>query len=479
MKRLLWNPYLPEGTFIPDGEPHVYGNRLYLYGSHDKPHGMRYCADNYEVWSAPVDDLSDWSCPGTAYARRGKGNRLGIRCMWAPDCVQGTDGRFYLYFSFDFHNQVNVLVSNRPDGPFQYYGVVRHPDGTRYGHGKQDIMCFDPGVFRDDDGSIYLYSGYSANEDLRKMLRNRGIRNVDGTGSQVMRLESDMVTVHGEPAMLIPGYKNSAGTGFEGHEMYEASSMRKVNGRYYFIYSSRASHELAYAVSEHPDRGFCYGGVIISNGDIGYQGRKAEDALNYWGNIHGSIVQANGQWYVFYHRQTNRTEQSRQGCAEPISIDADGHIAQVEMTSQGLYGKPLPGTGTYPAYIACNLYSAQGAIKCTYGPFCRHQFRMHPCFRMGRDGHQFIQDMRDGATAGFKYFDMQQATAIRVTVRGSSGVLEIRTSASGEPVGKIVLQKTQRFRTFEGKITALTGKQALFFTYVGEGKIDFRSFELL
>ncbi len=479
MKRLVWNPYLPEGTFIPDGEPHVYGNRLYLYGSHDKPHGMRYCADNYEVWSAPVDDLSDWSCPGTAYARRGKGNPFGYRCMWAPDCVQGADGRFYLYFSFDFHNQVNVLVSERPDGPFQYYGIVRYPDGTRYGHGKQDIMCFDPGVFRDDDGSIYMYSGYSANEDLRKMLRNRGIRNVDGTGGQVVRLESDMVTVHGEPAMLIPGYKNSAGTGFEGHEMYEASSMRKVNGRYYFIYSSRQSHELAYAVSDHPDRDFRYGGVIISNGDIGYQGRKTEAALNYWGNVHGSIVQANGQWYVFYHRQTNRTEQSRQGCAEPISIDADGRIAQVEMTSQGLYGKPLPGKGCYPAYMACNLYSAQGALKCAYGPFSRHKYWMHPCFSVIHGGRQVIRDMRSGATAGFKYFDMQQATTIRVTVRGSGGVLEIRTDASGAPVGRIDLQKTRRFRTFEGKMTALTGKQALFFTYVGEGKIDFQSFELL
>ena len=70
--------------------------------------------------------------------------------------------------------------------------------------------------------------------------------------------------------MLIPGYKNSAGTGFEGHEMYEASSMRKINGRYYFIYSSRLSHELAYAVSDYPDRDFRYGCAIISNGDIGY-----------------------------------------------------------------------------------------------------------------------------------------------------------------------------------------------------------------
>lgn len=147
--------------------------------------------------------------------------------MWAPDCTQGADGRYYLYFCFDFQNKVNVLVSDAPDGPFRYYGEVRHLDGTLYGQGKDDIMCFDPAIFRDDDGSVYLYSGYSANESLRKMLNQRGIRNVDGTGGQVVRLQADMRTVAEKPRMLIPGYKNSAGTGFEGHEMYEASSMRK------------------------------------------------------------------------------------------------------------------------------------------------------------------------------------------------------------------------------------------------------------
>lgn len=478
MQRLIWNPYLPEGTFIPDGEPHVFGNRLYVYGSHDKGRGMRYCPGDYQVWSAPVDDLTNWTCEKTAYHRRGKGNRLGIRCMWAPDCTQGADGRYYLYFCFDFQNKVNVLVSNTPDGPFRYYGEVRHPNGTLYGQGKDDIMCFDPAIFRDDDGSVYLYSGYSTNESLRKMLNQRGIRNVDGTGGQVVRLQADMRTVAEKPRMLIPGYKNSAGTGFEGHEMYEASSMRKINGRYYFIYSSRLSHELAYAVSDYPDRDFRYGGAIISNGDIGYQGRKTEDALNYWGNIHGSIVQAAGQWYVFYHRQTNRTEQSRQGCAEPIRIDENGRIAQVEMTSQGLYGKPLPGAGTYPAYIACNLYSEQGAIKCTYGPFCRHQFRMHPCFRMGRDGHQFIQDMRDGATAGFKYFDMQNPKRISVTVRGDSGTVLVRTSPEKQPIAVIQIDKTSAWRTFLANLPPLAGKTELYFTFTGEGKMDFLSFAL-
>lgn len=148
------------------------------------------------------------------------------------------------------------------------------------------------------------------------------------------------------------------------------------------------------------------------------------------------------------------------------------------MTSQGLYGKPLPGAGTYPAYIACNLYSEQGAIKCTYGPFCRHQFRMHPCFRMGRDGHQFIQDMRDGATAGFKYFDMQNPKRISVTVRGDSGTVLVRTSPEKQPIAVIRIDKAKKWRTFSANLPPLVGKTALYFTFMGEGKMDFLSFAL-
>ena len=66
----VFNPFLPEGTYIPDGEPHVFGDRVYLFGSHDKEGGDSFCLLDYEVWSAPVNDLSSWSCPDTAYSAK-------------------------------------------------------------------------------------------------------------------------------------------------------------------------------------------------------------------------------------------------------------------------------------------------------------------------------------------------------------------------------------------------------------------------
>lgn len=472
------NPYLPEGEYIPDGEPHVFGDRIYVYGSHDKCGSPRYCPGDYVVWSAPVTDLSNWTNTGVAYKRRGVRNKIGFRCMWAPDCAKASDGKYYLYYCFDFDNRICVAVSDFPDKEFTFYGYVKHKDGTLYGKGKNDIMCFDPAIFVDDDGQVYLYSGYSANEDLRKMLRSRGIKNVDGTGGQVVKLESDMLTVKGEPKMLIPGYKNSKGTGFEGHEMYEASSMRKINGKYYFMYSSRLSHELAYAVSDYPDRDFKFGGAIVSNGDIGYNGLKQEDALNYWGNVHGSIENINGQWYVFYHRQTNKNEQTRQGCIERIRIEADGSIKQVEMTSMGVNETPF-GEGEYPAYIACNLQSKQGAIKCAYGPFSRGKYKAHPCVTEYEKGKQCIKNMRDGATAGYKYFDLEGLYTIKVKTRGDSGYLLIKNSLTGNNIATISLPQSNDWTQSECKIMMPKGKTALYFTYKGEGKIDFLSFEII
>ncbi len=44
-------------------------------------------------------------------------------------------------------------------------------------------------------------------------------------------------------------------------------------------------------MSDYPDKGFAYCGTIVSNADIGLEGRTSQDAINYYGNNHGSIVE--------------------------------------------------------------------------------------------------------------------------------------------------------------------------------------------
>ena len=66
----IFNPYLPSYEYIPDGEPHIFNNRLYIYGSHDRFNGTTYCENDYVCWSAPVDNLSDWRFEGGIYNRK-------------------------------------------------------------------------------------------------------------------------------------------------------------------------------------------------------------------------------------------------------------------------------------------------------------------------------------------------------------------------------------------------------------------------
>ncbi|GAB6955419.1 hypothetical protein [Mediterraneibacter glycyrrhizinilyticus] len=44
-KHLGLNPYLPFWETVPDGEPHVFDGRIYIYGSHDKRNGTSFCED--------------------------------------------------------------------------------------------------------------------------------------------------------------------------------------------------------------------------------------------------------------------------------------------------------------------------------------------------------------------------------------------------------------------------------------------------
>lgn len=477
MKKQAVNPYLPEGKYFPDGEPHVFGGRVYVYCSQDKFGGKRFCTGDYEVWSAPISDLSDWSCKKIALPRKNKLNRSGRKCMWAPDCTRGADGKFYLYFCFGFENRICVAAGDEPGGPFKIIGCVRHADGRLYGTAKGDIMCFDPGVYTDEGGRTYLYSGFSPRGLIRLGLRLKGIKNVSGNGGQVMKLRADMLTLDGAPHMSIPGCENSEGTGFEGHEFYEASSMRRIGDEFYFIYSTINSHEIAYATGPSPEGPFEYGGVIISNGDFGV-GWEPDIAKTYWGNNHGSLAELNGQWYIFYHKQTNKTEQSRQGCAEPVEIGADGSIRQVETTSCGLNGGPLAGEGMYPAYIACNLTSEGGACKCAYGPMRRWTYFRHPCITQD-GGRQYIRGMRRGARATFRYFDIADLKTISVTVRGYGGVMEVYADEEDEPFAVIPLQRRSSWTEFAAECAVDGGVRALTFRYNGGGKCDMLAFTLI
>ena len=442
--RQVYNPFLPLYEYIPDCEPHVFGDRVYIYGSHDKEGGHTFCMEDYTVWSAPVGDLTDWRCEGVSYRAKQDPLYPETGYMYAPDVVRGNDGRYYLYYCMSgeygyggYRQPISAAVSDKPQGPFEYLGVVKNKDGSP----MMKYVCFDPAVLN-DGGTIRLYYGtrygYEEEADFlqnRKYIdqetsmfgrtreeileRARSGDSIMGVISAV--LDDDMLTVREAPKHMIPyGVK---GTDFETHPFFEAASMRKVGDKYYFIYSSWQNHELCYAVSDKPDSGFRFGGTLISNGDIGYKGRTPENKLNMTGTTHGSIENLNGQWYVFYHRLTHKSDYSRQTCAEKITIRPDGSISQAEMTSCGLNRKPLKAEGSYPAAIACNLtngnmpHGSNSIYKISF-PNITH-----------KDDERFIGEICSGTLIGYKYFDFKNVRRVGAVIRTENKLTKVVSDA--------------------------------------------------
>lgn len=471
----VFNPYLPLYEYVPDGEPHVFGDRVYIYGSHDAFNGKKFCPNDYVCYSAPVTDLTDWRYEGVIY-KKTQDPRMsdGRHELWAPDVVQGKDGRYYLYYCPDDSiRSIGVAVSDSPAGHYEFYGLVRDSNGGILGERQGDTIAFDPGVFIDDDGEIYLYSGNGP--------RTKREIGKEPKASIVATLCDDMTTLKTEPKKLLPLLGESEGSGFEGHEFFEASSIRKIDGRYYLIYSSLTNHELCYAVSNRPDEGFRYGGVVISNCDL-FPGRNGKP-LACFGNNHGGLEKIGGKYYIFYHRETNRSICCRQGCAEEVKFIPGGVIPQVEMTSCGLNGGPLKAEGTFSAGIACNLY---GKVTPTYS----HPMAMmnrHPYITQdgpdwsyeqgGEPPRSYIANGKDGLVAGFKYFDLTGAEKITVRLRGSAkGRLFIRTDPQGEALAEVDVHPSKDWTSYTSSLAPCTGVQALYLCYEGRGRLDILDF---
>lgn len=404
------NPYLPNWEYIPDGEPRVFGDRIYVYGSHDRKDSIDFCDYKLKVWSAPVSDPTKWVCHGDIFrSRDGHDSPSDVdwtdELLFAPDVVE-RGGKYYLY-AYIVNAKGCVAVADRPEGPFRLLSRYKYDIPNHYDNGT----FIDPGVLVDDDGRVYVYCGYQ--------------------GSYMCELKDNMYEA-------VPGsYKLDIIPTAEPHRFFEACSPRKINGTYYLIYSPQRGSCLDYATSDSPTGPFTYRGTIIDNG-IDFPG----------GNDHGSVCCVNGQWYIFYHRMTNGTIMSRRGCVERIEILPDGTIPQVEMTSLGFEESLNPYDFT-PADTACVL---KGGCYITETSVFERP----------------IVNVTDGCVMGWKYFDFGEDFAsktmqIRLKLRGtgSRGRVHVRLdSEDGEELGTVDFAEDSG--TAGARIKAATGRHAVF-----------------
>ena len=145
------NPYLPLWEHLPDGEPRVFEDpdnpgkyRAYIIGSHDVSVNQ-YCGADIRMWSAPVEDLTQWRDEGPIFTYQVDGQ---WDIMYAPDLVEVNrpDGtrEYYLYpHSRGPRREAMVCKGSRPDGPFTPVNLTEDGKSTVPG----SILGFDPSIY--------------------------------------------------------------------------------------------------------------------------------------------------------------------------------------------------------------------------------------------------------------------------------------------------------------------------------------------
>ena len=341
------NPYLPLWEHLPDGEPHVFEDpdnpgkyRIYIIGSHDVRFGS-YCGPDIRVWSAPVEDLSNWRNDGAVFTYPIEGQ---WDVMFAPDLVEvkRKDGtkEYWLYpHSRGRNREPMVAKGSRPDGPFTPVNMTKDGRATVPG----SVMGFDPSVYieyitdpKDSDYEIgfraYGFWGFqrshAAELDQNTMYSVR-------SGKQIINFmvpaSSRYGVIRDPEGTTYPNvYPDEDLSSFN---FFEAASIRKVGNKYVWVFSGYSGPDyglgstnsaLRYCFGDTPLGPWRSGGVLVdSRAPVLNQDGSALITSYSGHNTHGSIELINDQWYAFYHRAPRGFGNARQPMVAPVTIEWD------------------------------------------------------------------------------------------------------------------------------------------------------------
>ena len=481
------NPYLPLWEHLPDGEPRVFEDpdqpgklRAYIIGSHDLTY-TAYCGPDIRMWSAPVEDLSQWRDEGPIFTWFVDGQ---WDTMFAPDLVEVKDkatGKktYYLYpHSRGWRRVPMVCKSDRPDGPFTPINLTE--DGRQCLPGS--LIDFDPSVFienitdkKDPYYGIvfraYVFYGFQHSTavelDQKTMYSKReGTEPIDPFIPASSR-DGKLLDKEGSEYKAL--YKGQNPLDFN---FFEASSIRQVGNKYVMVFSGYSGKEyglgntnsaLRYAYGDSPLGPWRSGGVLVdSRGVVLNEDGSKLIETNFAHNTHGSIQEINGQWYVFYHRPPRGFGNARQSMVAPVKIEWDkkpvAKGGQVRITG---YDPFAPNNEWTAKASDGNEYT--GAEVTSEGfqifglPPYNYYSAGYACFVYGPNSNQWMQDNHDvwnnsmdlagiqnGGIIGFKYFgfgglaqDAKGCKAFEGTKPGDGTKLTLNLTPGGKGAFKI------------------------------------------
>ena len=327
-KKAISQP-LVSHIYTADPSAHVFNGKIYIYPSHDidagdafDDLGSHFAMEDYHILSmnSPVDKVAT----DHGEALHVKDVPWAEKQMWAPDATE-KDGTYYLFFPAKDHDgifRIGVATSSSPAGPFT-------PQPTPI----KNSFSIDPAVFRDNDGTYYMYLGGIWGGQLQRW-RNKKFNGdfpespfahlpADSEPSlcaKVARLTDDLLEFaeDAKDVVILDENDKPLLQGDNERRFFEASWMHKYRGKYYFSYSTGDTHYLCYAIGDNPYGPFTYGGRIL-NPVVGW-------------TSHHSIVEFNGKCYLFYHDSSlsKGVTHLRSVKVTELLYDANGKIKTID-----------------------------------------------------------------------------------------------------------------------------------------------------
>jgi len=416
---LAMNPLILD-QFTADPTARVFEGRIYLYPSHDilpvpgKGRPGWFCMEDYHVFSS--GNLTDWKDHGVIVNQTDVDWVDPKSCsMWAPDCVF-KNGKYYFFFpavAKEGGFRIGVAIADKPEGPFK--PELKPIEGLR---------GIDPCVFIDKSGGAYLY--YSA----RKIF--------------VVKLKESLLELDGIPQAI----DNLPTKGLlEGPFVFE----RK--GIYYLTYPhvENRIERLEYAIGENPLGPFKPAGVIL------------DESTNDCWTVHHSIVEYQGQWYLFYHDKdlSPDFDKNRAARADCLFFNDDGTIRKVVPTLRGI------GVVEAKSKLQIDRYSAtssEGTAVAFVNPA-----KPHEGWKISLTGAS--------AWVRFNKVDFGQGALKSVEARAVSaagGAIEIHLDkADGPLLGRIEIGQGADWKNFQAEAADIpSGVHDLVITQTSNNSVD-------
>lgn len=416
---LATNPLILD-QFTADPSARVFEGRVFVYPSHDilaaegRGRPDWFCMEDYHVFSS--DNLTDWKDHGVIVTQTAVDWVSPTSySMWAPDCVF-KNGKYYFYFpavAKDGGFRIGAAIADKPEGPF-------HPEPKPI----EGVRGIDPCVFIDKNGDVYLY--YSAKKIFVAKMKDN-----------MLELDGPVTTIENLPTVGL----------LEGPFVFER------NGIYYLTYPhvENRIQRLEYATGASPLGPFKPAGVIL------------DESLSGCWTVHHSIVEFQGQWYLFYHDRdlSPGFDKNRSIRADRLSFNDDSTIKKVVPTLRGV------GLVKANSKIQIDRYSATSGEDVTAS------------FLNSKNPSAGWKISLAGVGTWVRFNDVDfeknrfQAVQVRA-VSAKGGTIEIRLGRENSPVlARIEIGAGGEWRIFESRISELfTGVQDLVVVQTGGGRVD-------